>query len=374
MFRSALSKVMWVGRATVFLVGLAVIGALVLGVASSALGANGGSFILGKAANSANRVTGLIGKVATGSALAVKNPSGGSALTLSVGDPAADPAIKSVAPMKVNSQQIVSNLNSDELDGKSSSDFAAAYKRTVVVSPVGTGTENGTALLDAMQGITDASASKPYLLHIEPATYDLGNGSLSMKPYVDIEGSGELNTVITSGVSDFNCIPATVVGANNAELRFLTVRSTGTDTSCHTAIYNSSTSPRLTYVTAESTGGGGTNLGVYNVNSSPTMTDVTATASGGTFNYGVFNTTSSPTMTDVTATASGGNFNYGVYNDGSSPTIRQSKLSGSTNSLYQLDGTAKVALTQLEGPVSRLSGTLQCFNNFDQNLAAVTCP
>jgi hypothetical protein len=407
MFRSALSKVMWVGRATVFLVGLAVIGALVLGVASTALGADGKPLILGKISNRATTVTRLIGEVATGSALVVKNPSGGSALTLSVGVPAADPATKTAAPMKVNSQQVVTNLNADELDGKSEADFyaagskvadsshadqadsatsagdantldnkdsteflaadgkaadselldgknsaafAAAYKRTVVVSPVGTDTQNGQALLAAMEGITDASAAKPYLLYIEPATYDLGTQALQMKPWVDIEGSGELNTIITRGVSGFGCSTGTVVGANNAELRFLTVRKTGTATSCNVAIYTSSTSPRLTHVTAEATGGS-SNYGVYNVSSSPTMTAVTATGSGGTFNYGVFN------------------------DGGSSPTIRQSKLSGSSNSLWHgIGGTAKVALTQLEGPVSRTGGTLQCFNNFDQNLAAVSCP
>jgi len=86
MVGNAASKVMWVGRTTVFLVGLAVILALVFGVASTALGANGGGFILGKAANTATKVTGLIGKVATGSALVVKNPSGGSALDLRGGE------------------------------------------------------------------------------------------------------------------------------------------------------------------------------------------------------------------------------------------------------------------------------------------------
>lgn len=116
--RGAISKVMWVGRATVFLVGLAVILALVFGAASTALGKNGDPFILGKATNTATKVTGLIGKVATGSALVVKNPSGGSALDLSVGDPAVDPSFKTVAPMKVDSQAKVANLNADELDGK----------------------------------------------------------------------------------------------------------------------------------------------------------------------------------------------------------------------------------------------------------------
>jgi hypothetical protein len=68
----------------------------------------------------------------------------------------------------------------------------------------------------------------------------------------------------------------------------------------------------------------------------------------------------------------------GVYNNDSSPTIKQSTLIGSTNSLNQtFDGTAKVADTQLVGPVSNDSATgaaLQCFNNYDENLAAVTCP
>jgi hypothetical protein len=60
--------------------------------------------------------------------------------------------------MKVSSQVEVTNLNAALLDGNHASHFAAAYKLTVVVSPVGTDTENGTALLDALSGITDASA------------------------------------------------------------------------------------------------------------------------------------------------------------------------------------------------------------------------
>ena len=123
MIRSAASKVMWVGRATVFLVGLAVILALLFGVASTALGKNGQALILGKGDNVATKVTGLIGKVATGSALVVKNPSGGSALELRVGDPAAAPSTKTTAPMKVDSEAKVANLNADELDGEDSEAF-----------------------------------------------------------------------------------------------------------------------------------------------------------------------------------------------------------------------------------------------------------
>lgn len=124
MFRSAVGKVMWVGRAAVFLVGLAVILALILGMASTALGANGQPFVLGKAANSASKATGLVGKIAdtTKAALSVTNTRGGPAVDLRVGN-ASVPA-DDVAPMKVNSNHLVANLNADRLDGRDASDIA----------------------------------------------------------------------------------------------------------------------------------------------------------------------------------------------------------------------------------------------------------
>jgi len=113
MLRSAASKVMWVGRATVFLVGLAMILALVFGVATTALGANLDNFILGKANNSASKVTGLVSNVtnAAQSALLVRNSGPGSALDLRVGNTTANPADKTTPPMKVDSQAQVANLN-----------------------------------------------------------------------------------------------------------------------------------------------------------------------------------------------------------------------------------------------------------------------
>lgn len=63
-----------------------------------------------------------------------------------------------------------------------------------------------------------------------------------------------------------------------------------------------------------------------------------------------------------------------MINVAAQPTIKQSKVSGSTYSLYQESGsTVKVALSQLVGPVGVVSGTLQCFNNYDENLQPVTC-
>jgi hypothetical protein len=104
MFGSVICKVMWVGRATVFLVGLAVILALLFGVASTALGADGNPLILGKAANTASKITGLV------------KSGGGPALRLRV---------DSGAPLAVNSAAQVLNLNADYVDGRSASSFVA---------------------------------------------------------------------------------------------------------------------------------------------------------------------------------------------------------------------------------------------------------
>lgn len=125
MLRSVASRVMWVGRATVFLVGLAVILALVLGLATSALGATGQNFILGKVKNTAETPTGLVSTLADAakSALIVTNKSGGPALDLRVGN--AELPANVVAPMKVNSNRVVTNLNADRLDGLDSSEFLA---------------------------------------------------------------------------------------------------------------------------------------------------------------------------------------------------------------------------------------------------------
>jgi hypothetical protein len=105
MLRGAVGKVMWVGRATVFLVGLAVILALVFGAASAALGANGNPFILGKA-NVATKVSTLTNKGL------------GAALSLNVQP--------DQPPLAVNSSTRVGNLNADQLDGKGAEDFQAA--------------------------------------------------------------------------------------------------------------------------------------------------------------------------------------------------------------------------------------------------------
>ncbi len=131
MLRRAASKVMWVGRATVFLVGLAVVLAVALGVATSTLAAvPGDPFKLGRV-NAVDRLTTLIGN-APGAMLRVDNDGFGTALDLRVGASSAAPTAKVVAPMTVDSQAKVANLNADEVDGMDSARFMRNFAHRIV--------------------------------------------------------------------------------------------------------------------------------------------------------------------------------------------------------------------------------------------------
>ena len=171
------------------------------------------------------------------------------------------------------------------------------------------------------------STTNTCLLKIMPGTYDLGSGTLAMQQFVDVEGSGENATVITGAVNTtYPPTNGTVNGASNAEIRFLTVKNTGTG-SYAAAILNIGNSPRINNVTATATASGGIErYGVCNSSSSsPTITNVTATASGGMNGFGVYNnSSSSPIMTNVIATASGSTNSFGVYNKSSSSPVMTS--------------------------------------------------
>ena len=121
MIRSALGKVAWVGRTASMVFGLALVMALVIGLASTAWSATGGNFVLGKA-NVATTVSKLTASIA-GPALTLVNRStdaAATALNVSVAE--------GKAPIKVNAAAgTATGLSADELDGMDS----AAYQRRV---------------------------------------------------------------------------------------------------------------------------------------------------------------------------------------------------------------------------------------------------
>ena len=120
MARGIFSKVLWLGRATSAVVGLSVILALVLGVATAALGAAPASnFKLGQI-NTSNAVSTLVGTVA-GPILRVDNNS--SATNAAAIDLQVEPR---QAPLTVNAEAgKAANLNAYKVDGQEASPFAS---------------------------------------------------------------------------------------------------------------------------------------------------------------------------------------------------------------------------------------------------------
>jgi YVTN family beta-propeller protein len=242
------------------------------------------------------------------------------------------------------------------------------------------------------------SASNPCLLKIMPGVYNIGASSVIMQPFIDIEGSGENVTVIQG-----NNNGAIVNGANNSELRFLTVRHTG-GTSTATAIYNSNASPRITNVSAIASGATDWNACIENSGSSPVMTNVSVTSnvSGDVWCVGISNISSSaPLISNVSMSVSGsGTRIIGIYNLASSPTIRNSIISitadtgegtgvasytsgtvrisesaihGATDSTVnaQEGVTTLVANTQLNGGSVSGTGFFQCVGAYNGSFTAL---
>jgi hypothetical protein len=303
------------------------------------------------------------------------------------------------------------------------------YARTVIVNSGGSATANGTALLNALAGITTASSTNQFLLKLEPGTYDLGTASLTMKQFVDIEGSGEITTAIKNRVSTVILSNSTLIAADNAEVRFLTAECSGGTGSYSTAFFSLNASPSVLHATFKGSGGGQNNYGAYvsggspklnyvtgmatggsaslgivtvdattatvtnssfsasgasslNIaietgqNSVPTFTNVTATAQGGSnFAAGVYNFNGGATLTGVVAIATGGTSNYGLYLDSNSGsyTVRvdRSRFVGSTATVRSITGyTTFIGASQLEGgAVSPGGGTVTCIDSYNGNNA-----
>jgi hypothetical protein len=116
--KTVFARIWWLGRGTATVMGVVVMLALTVGLASTALAGTGigDPFNLGKT-NTVNAISSLVGSVA-GPSLKIDNNStgvGATALRLEVepGKP----------PMSVNSTTEVQGLNVDSLDSKNSSDF-----------------------------------------------------------------------------------------------------------------------------------------------------------------------------------------------------------------------------------------------------------
>jgi hypothetical protein len=222
-----------------------------------------------------------------------------------------------------------------------------------------------------------------------------------MKPFVDIEGSGEFSTKITSTNGDNRAVIAT----NDTELRFLTVEKkvapedTGLNSAISVENESSANNPgpfQMTHVTATASGGNGQgvdnategmDIGRFSTtdNVKVALTDATVRvlAGGEAIGVRIFDGTF-VTMNDVNVTSGTTRpaISFGVENEGFTG-IRNSMISARSSSFHQEPGSAgraAIIATRLVGPASPVDdsgeGPLKCAGVFDQNyrFCAENCP
>lgn len=239
-------------------------------------------------------------------------------------------------------------------DHEHDADYAARLVRTVVVSPVGTPEQNGSALRTALAGIRGASATTPYLLKIEPGVYDLGASTLMLKSWVDVEGSGKGATILTRTAS---AASATTVGvvATDLEVRDLTIRIEGGASASAAAVVAAGGRISFDGVRLEARGGTSSALALV-VTNTPTVTVADS---------------------ELDATGSTAPFRRALHVQGGTVEVRSSVLAGPTQTVLVHPGaTVRVALSQLAGDAPSVSGTLTCAGVYDESFAfsANGCP
>ncbi len=240
--------------------------------------------------------------------------------------------------------------------------------QTVHVHPVsGDGIASGTRLINAFAGIADASATKHYVVKVEPGIYDVGATMLEMKPYVDIEGSGQEATVIQGvGTTDTSGTIAVVKGASSSEIRDLQVRCMG-----------SASPPKEIRDVKVNVTGGSSAYGFYvepgagSPTSPPRITNstITVNSDGG---IGVRIKPGVGVDVEQSQIRAVGSSTTGILADSSTVRVKSSEVTGTTASVEAW--IAEIGATLLGGPVHAGFGT--CAGVYDETFTfyASTCP
>lgn len=259
---------------------------------------NSGAFVLGAPAGGSPRPLG-------GSGLA---PSSVTTTTIVDG---------TIGSVDVNSTQVQLRVSGACPAGQAMRSVAASG--AVVCQPVSpaqivwVATSGGdfTSVAAAMNAITDASATKPYVVRVAPGTYD-EPGGVTVKDQVSLVGSGPSATTIRcacGGASYTSAGAATVriEGAITSEVSDLRVVNTGGGAyAAGVLVSNTASSPvRLRRLAVVASGGGTYSLGIANSGASPVIEHVEVTVSGGSV-WGISAEGSgSPVVDGATVTVSG---------------------------------------------------------------------
>jgi hypothetical protein len=250
-------------------------------------------------------------------------------------------------------------INADKLDGFDASELGVDYQNVIIVAKSG---GDYTSVQAAIDSIADASASNRYLVWVAPGEY---SETVTMEPYVHLQGAGQEATIITSTTSNGSLPPsqATLVMASDVSLRDLTVGNSGAginnvallasagvtrmqladvtvraqgggENNYAIFLIDSGTDVRLQHVIALSENGSSINSGLQNcIGAAATLHGGSFTGRGGSAGLGIYNWASGTTLETESVTVlgeNGSNYNYGLYNNnGAAATLRGGSFTGS---------------------------------------------
>jgi hypothetical protein len=265
----------------------------------------------------------------------------------------------------------VNAVNATKLGGSSLAQVKAAVgarpAHVIWVAPSGA---DFTTVSAALASITTSSISNRYVIDVGPGIYT-ETSHLTLKNYVDIEGSGEDTTQIDCACDSDTSpgIDATqsVVDVPNSGIvstvRNISIVNTGTVKTFAIGVrMNGSAFKEVTFdhVTVSTGSGNFSTIGFYLIDSSPTLDHVTTMNNNGSGQHatGIFVSTnggSSAPLIDNTISMAGGAAadNYGLLALSSTIIARSSLFFGTTDSV-SANGTQKKIFigTVLSGPVT----------------------
>jgi hypothetical protein len=174
-----------------------------------------------------------------------------------------------------------------------------------------------TSVQAAIDSITGAAADNPYLVWVAPGVY---SETVTMKPYVHLQGAGQEITIITSTRSTASSMyptEATLMLTRHVSLRDLTVTNVSTDTNNVALLATAGVTEALVAnVTARAEGSGGRNYAIFLTDWDTVVTfqDVTALAENGSeINDGLHvSGQAQATLRGGTFTGRGGNYATGI--------------------------------------------------------------
>ena len=240
-----------------------------------------------------------------------------------------------------------------------------AYENVIVVAKSG---GDFTSVTAAMNSITDASSSSRYLVWVAPGVYE--NEDVDMQPYVDIQGSGQDVTVLTStgGTGGISPDSATLVGAANAELRHVSVEIEAADPSVWGFAIYTAESTTFKNVSA-SASGGSRSRGMVVAGGAPGLIDVLLFARDGSVsNIGLDLFNAAGFVDGVFAAASGGTDSAGVLINGATDEVLLENISVSASG-----GTTENVGLKIAGSSVTVEGLRSIVTNSPGSTFGVSC-